>query len=52
MLHVFNKLIANQYEAALCTLNACVDECPDTAWNGPVVNLKSSHSIESAKDHL
>lgn len=40
MLEVFNKLIANQYEAALCTLNACVDACPDTAWNGPVVNLK------------
>ncbi len=40
MLDVFNKLLANQFDAALCTLNACVDACPDTAWNGPVVNLK------------
>jgi hypothetical protein len=40
MLDVLNKLITNQYEATLCTLNACVDKCPDKAWNGPVVNLK------------
>ncbi len=40
MLDIFKTLIANQYEAALCTLNACVDKCPQAAWNGPVVNIK------------
>jgi hypothetical protein len=40
MLDIFRILIANQYEAALCTLNACVDKCPQAAWNGPVVNIK------------
>ncbi len=40
MLDIFQKLIANQYEASLCTLNACVEKCPENAWRGPVVNLK------------
>jgi hypothetical protein len=40
MLDVFKQLITNQFEATLCTLDACVEACPDTAWNGPVVNLK------------
>lgn len=40
MLDAYKRLIANQYEASLCTLNACVDKCPQPAWNGPVVNLK------------
>src|SRR5579863_4880905 len=40
MLEAFKKLTTNQYEAALCTLNACMDRCPQTAWNAPVVNLK------------
>ena len=32
MLDIFQKLIANQYEASLCTLNACVEKCPENAW--------------------
>jgi hypothetical protein len=40
MIDTFKELISNQYEAALCTLNACVDSCPETAWNGAVVNSK------------
>ena len=36
MIDTFKKLIANQYEAAFCTLNACIDRCPETAWNSPV----------------
>src|SRR5262245_54652106 len=40
MLDTFKQLIANQFEAALCTLNACVDRCPETAWKGRVANLK------------
>ncbi len=40
MLDTFKKLIAHQFEAALCMLNACVDRCPDTAWNSRVANYK------------
>lgn len=40
MLDIVRQLISNQYEAALSTLNACVERCPETAWNAPVVNLK------------
>lgn len=36
MLDVFKELIVNQYEAAFCTLNACIDRCPEIAWNSPV----------------
>ena len=39
MLGVFKQLIANQFEAALCTLNACVERCPDANWNARVGNL-------------
>ena len=36
MLDTFKQLIANQYEAVFCTLNACIDRCPDSAWHAPV----------------
>jgi hypothetical protein len=39
MLDTFKTLIANQFEAAFCTLNRCIERCPETAWNGRVVNL-------------
>jgi hypothetical protein len=39
MLDVFKHLLSHQYEAALGTLNACIDGCPETAWNAPVANL-------------
>jgi hypothetical protein len=38
MLDTFKELIGNQYEAALCTLNRCIERCPEAAWNGRVVN--------------
>jgi hypothetical protein len=40
MLESFKELIARQYEAAFCTLNVCIDRCPDANWNLPVANLK------------
>ena len=40
MLEIFRQVIANQFEAALCTLNACVDACPESIWNGRVGNHK------------
>jgi glutamine synthetase len=36
MLDTFKKLTISQFEAALCTLNACVERCPDANWNGRV----------------
>jgi hypothetical protein len=39
MLDTFKDLLAHQYEAALCTLNECIDRCPETAWNAPVAQL-------------
>ena len=39
MLEIFKDALAHQYEAALCTLNACIDGCPETAWNAPIANL-------------
>ena len=40
MLDTYKQLIAHQFEAALCMLNACVDRCADTAWNSRVANYK------------
>ena len=40
MLDTFRQLIVNQFEAALCTLNACIDACPESIWNGRVGNYK------------
>jgi hypothetical protein len=36
MLERLKDLLLNQYEAALCTLNACIDRCPESTWNSPV----------------
>lgn len=38
MLDTLKKLITNQFEAALCTLNTCIDRCPDNSWKAPVGN--------------
>lgn len=39
MLDTFKQTLAQQYEAARCSLNACIDRCPDAAWDAPVGNL-------------
>jgi len=39
MLDVFKHTTTNQFEAAFCTLNACIERCPKSAWNAPIVNL-------------
>jgi hypothetical protein len=39
MLDTFKELLRCQFEAAFCTLNACIDRCPEAAWNAPVANL-------------
>ena len=33
MLDTFKVVIANQFEAALCTLNVCIMKCPESAWD-------------------
>jgi hypothetical protein len=40
VLSTFKTLIANQMEAALCTLHVCIERCPDTTWDSPVVNYR------------
>ena len=39
MLDTFKGLIANQFDAAFCTLNTCIDRCPESSWGAPVANL-------------
>lgn len=39
MLDTLKEVITKQFEAALSTLSACIDECPEAAWNAPVANL-------------
>jgi hypothetical protein len=39
MLETFKALTQNQFDAALCTLNACIDRCPEPAWHAPVGSL-------------
>ena len=37
---LYKSLIDNQYEAALCMLNDCIEKCPDELWHEPVAELK------------
>ncbi len=45
MLDTTKALISNQFEAAFCTLNICIDRCPDTSWNALVGNLPFSQVV-------
>lgn len=45
MLDTFKELIANQFQAALCTLGTCIEECPETAWNAPIANLAFCQAV-------
>ena len=36
MLDTFKELIANQFEAALCTLDTCIERCPETVWDAKI----------------
>jgi len=35
MLDIFKDLLVHQFEAALCTLNSCIDCCPETTGTRP-----------------
>ncbi len=36
MLETFKQLIANQFEATLCTLNTCIERCPEAVWDARI----------------
>jgi uncharacterized damage-inducible protein DinB len=33
MLGMIKDLLTNQFEAGFCTLNACIDQCPEEHWD-------------------
>ncbi len=45
MADVLRELLRNQFEAALCTLNLCLEECPDELWQEPVGNEPFSRVV-------
>lgn len=45
VLDTLKELLTNQFEAALCTLSACIDECPEAAWDAPVANLAFCQAV-------
>jgi hypothetical protein len=45
MYDAFKKLIANQYEASLCTVAICAERCPDSHWNTQVAKYPFSQVI-------
>lgn len=44
MLDTYKTIVVRQYEAALCTLNACVERCPPAVWAGRVGALRYSQA--------
>jgi hypothetical protein len=45
MTDTLRQLLANQYEAALRTLDVCIKRCPDSSWHAPVANLKFCQAV-------
>jgi hypothetical protein len=39
VLDTLKEALTHQFEAALCTLNACIGAAPQEAWNAPVGSL-------------
>lgn len=39
MLDTLKELISNQLQAALRTLDFCIENCPEAAWDAPIANL-------------
>lgn len=39
MTELFQRLLASQFEASLCTLAHCVEFCPDSMWNARVARF-------------
>ena len=45
MLDTMNDVLAHQYDASLCTLNTCIERCPATSWDMPVVRYPFSQVV-------
>jgi len=45
MLDITKALLASQMDAALRMLDACIDRCPDEAWDAPVANLAFCQAV-------
>ena len=45
MSDVLRELLRNQFEAALCTLNLCLEQCPDELWQEPIGNEPYSRVV-------
>ena len=45
MTETTKKLIDSQFQAALCTLNTCIDICPPADWDAPVANLAFCQAV-------
>lgn len=38
MLDTVKEMIANQFDAALCTLSTCIERCPEACWDVRIAN--------------
>lgn len=45
MHEVLRKLLIDQYEASLCMLSRCAEQCPDELWNAPVARFPFSQVL-------
>ena len=56
MLDLYKEVIAKQFEAALCTLDTCLDRCPEDVWEAAVgkitFNQLAFHTIFSVDYYL
>jgi hypothetical protein len=39
MVETLKNLLTHQFDAALCTLNLCIDRCPESLWDSRIGNL-------------
>lgn len=45
MIDTMKELLVHQYEAALCTLNHCIEQSPNHVWNGNVARYPFSQVV-------
>lgn len=45
MLEAYKQLVTRQFEASLCMVGSCMEQCPESAWDAPVCNLKFCQAV-------
>ncbi|MHC5108400.1 MAG: DinB family protein [Planctomycetota bacterium] len=45
MIDAIRSMFDNQYQAALCMMRSCIDDCPESKWNEPVANLAFCQAV-------